>query len=129
MRRWWWSTSVEELEVEDWVDTLPSSSSSTASCDGGRARVLLAHALAGLGRRLETMARGWSPRVTMAGHVRRAGEAHERRWQGRGGCDYGGAQGCLRRRLGLGAKQEYVSECWVKRFWPVLFWPVCWRVA
>jgi hypothetical protein len=106
--RWWcYSMPVEEMEVEDWVDSLPSSSSSAASCNGGRgARVLLARELAGLRRRLATAARRWSPRAAVAGHGRRAGEAHERRWRGRGGCGWVGARGCLRRRLGLGAKQQ-----------------------
>jgi hypothetical protein len=66
MRRWCCSTSVKELEVEDWVDSLPlrAPPPSQASCDGGRgARVLLARELAGLWRRLATAAHGWSPRA------------------------------------------------------------------
>jgi hypothetical protein len=61
---------------------------------------------------------------------RRAGEAHERQWRGTGGCGCGGAWGCLRRQLGLGAKQwmcEWVL--WVKPFRPELFRLVCWRLA
>jgi hypothetical protein len=105
MRRWWCSTSVEELEVEDWVDSLPSSFSSTASCDAGRgARVLLARTMAGLRRWLATMAHGQSSRAAVAGHLWHAGEAHKRWWRGRGGCGCSGARGCLRWQLGLGAK-------------------------
>jgi hypothetical protein len=69
-RRWTCSTSVEELEVEEWVDSLPLEAPPPpqASCDGGRgARMLQARELAGLRRR-------------------RAGEAHERRWPSRVGC-------------------------------------------
>jgi hypothetical protein len=112
-RRWTYSTSVEELEVEEWVDSLPLGAlpPPQASCHGGRsARVLQARELAGLRRR-------------------RAGEAHERRWPGRVGCDCGGARGCLRRRLGLGAS-VWVSE-WLSQtaFRPELFQQVCWRLA
>jgi hypothetical protein len=56
-----------ELEVEDWFDSLPSSSSSTASSDGSGARVL-ARMVARLRRRLATAARGRSSRAAVAGH-------------------------------------------------------------
>jgi hypothetical protein len=92
-RRWTFSTSIEELEVEEWVDSLPLGAPPPpqASCDGNRgARVLQVRELAGL---------RW----------RRAGKAHGRRWPGRVGCGCGGAHGCLRWRLGLGAS-EWVVE-------------------
>jgi hypothetical protein len=60
MRRRCCSTSVEELEVEDWIDSLPRRAPPPlqASCDSGRsARVLLARELAGLRRRPATTAR------------------------------------------------------------------------
>jgi hypothetical protein len=77
----------KELEVEEWVDSLPLGAPPPpqASCDSGRgARVLQARELAVLRRR-------------------HAGEAHERWWPGRVGCGCNRARGCLRRQLGLGA--------------------------
>jgi hypothetical protein len=107
MRRWLWcSTSIEELEVEEWVDSLPlwAPPPPQASYDGGcGARVLLACELVGLRRR-------------------HAGEAHDRRWQSRVGCGCGGARGCLRRRLEL----EWVSQ---NAFRPEIFRQVCWWLA
>jgi hypothetical protein len=93
MRQWCCSTSVEDLEVEEWVDSLPLRAPPPlqSSCDGGRsARVLLARELSGL---------RW----------RRADKAHKRRWWGRVSCGCGGARGCLQRRLGLGVS-EWVVE-------------------
>jgi hypothetical protein len=52
------------------------------------------------GARVKPMSGGGGTRP----HGRCAGEAHERRWRGRGGC--GRACGCLWRQLGLGAKQQ-----------------------
>jgi hypothetical protein len=115
MRRWCCSTLVEELEVEEWVESLPPRAPPPpqASCDSSHgARVLLARELAGLRRRC-------------------VGETHERRWWGRVGC--GGARGCLRQRLGLGASEqvsEWVSD-WLSQtaFRPEIFRQVCWRLA
>jgi hypothetical protein len=69
MRRLWISTSVKELEVEDWV-SWPPSSSSTASSDGGSGARVLVCAVAGLRRLLAAVARGRSSQATVAGHGR-----------------------------------------------------------
>jgi hypothetical protein len=50
---------------------------------------------------------GRSSRAAVVGHGRRAGEDHEWRWWARAV----GLRRGSRRRLGLGAKQECVSEC------------------
>jgi hypothetical protein len=116
MRRWWSSTSIEELEVEDWVDSLPPSSSSTASSDDGARVLARAQAAAcdgGTQAKLtsgggETRAvHGRSSGATLAGH----GRLRLRRGS--------------RRRLGL--IKARVCECWPFRL--ALFRPVCWRVA
>jgi hypothetical protein len=48
MGRLWISTSVEKLEVKDWVDNFPPSSSSTASSDGGSGTRMLVRTVGGL---------------------------------------------------------------------------------
>jgi hypothetical protein len=72
MWRLWISTPVEKLEVEDWIDSLPSSSSSTASSDDGSCARVLVRAMAGLRRLLAaaTAERGRSSQAAVAGHER-----------------------------------------------------------
>jgi hypothetical protein len=67
MRHLWISTFIEELEVEDWVDSFPLSSSSTASSDGARGARVVVRVVAGLTRLLSAAAV--------------AGEAHEWQWR------------------------------------------------